>query len=64
MKNRSMQEELEDEDKEDNKEVSFVKDSEQVWYDESLYISKSLKNDMLFLNKEITKIENLMCAQI
>lgn len=64
MKNRSMQEELEDEDKENNKEVSFVKDSEQVWYDESLYISKFLKNDMLFLNKEITKIENLMCAQI
>ena len=45
MKNKSIQEELENKDKEDNnKEVSFVKDLEQIWYDKSLYISKFPKN--------------------
>ena len=39
MKSRSIHEELDNEDKEDNnKEVDFVKDSKQVQYDKLLYI--------------------------
>ena len=39
MKNKSVQEESDDEDKEKNdKEKSFVRGSEQIWYNKHLYI--------------------------
>ena len=55
-KNRSIEEKLEDEDKEDNgKEAGFVKGLEQAQYNESLYIVILCGINMLFLNKNITK---------
>ena len=61
MKNRSIQEDSDDKD--NDKEESFVRGSEQTWYDEPLYIINPLI-DMLFLNEETIRKENLMCIQM
>ena len=61
IKNRSIQEKSDEKDS--DKEKSFVKGLEQVWYDKPLYIVNSLI-DMLFYSKKTTKRRNLICAQM
>ena len=58
MKNRSIQEDSDDKDT--DKEESFVRGLEQTWYDEPLYIINPLI-DISFFNEETIRKENLMC---